>query len=127
MSYLDSLMDLNGKVASSRSCVGIGESRLEANVVKLTAVVNRMKAGHRRFMNGSHAGVITGSEGALILPSHEQHVQMSPRDLSASILETRRVPVLTPPNRQRHRPTACFPLGASTREPATENGKPPQI
>ena len=55
---------------------GIGESSMEANVAKFTAVVKRMRADHRRLVNGSHAGVIMGSEGALIRPSHEQHVQM---------------------------------------------------
>ena len=49
---------------------------MEANVAKFTAVVKRMRADHRRLVNGSHAGVIMGSEGALIRPSHEQHVQM---------------------------------------------------
>ena len=49
---------------------------MEASLVKFTAVVKRMKADRQRFVNGTHAGVIMGSEGALIRPPHEQHVQM---------------------------------------------------
>jgi hypothetical protein len=52
---------------------------MEVSVVKFTAVVKRMKADRRRFVNGTHAGVIMGSEGVLIRPSHEQHVQMKSR------------------------------------------------
>jgi hypothetical protein len=52
---------------------------MEASLVKFTAVVKRMKADRQRFVNGTHAGVIMGSEGALIRPPHEQHVQMKSR------------------------------------------------
>jgi hypothetical protein len=52
---------------------------MEASVVKFTAVVKRMKADRRRFVNDTRAGVIMGSEGALIRPSREQRVQMKSR------------------------------------------------
>ena len=48
----------------------------------------------------------------------------SSRNVSWSLRETREKPVLTPPNRQRRKLSTCGPLDASTRDLATDNGKP---
>ena len=79
------------------------------------------------FLGGSDARIIVSAdEAALIRLWHEQNVQMKSEDLGC-LRETRDTPVLTPPNRQRRRLSSCGPFGASTRELATDNGRPPQI
>jgi hypothetical protein len=81
MCYFGSLVDLNGKIDPGRMprLGGIGGSRMEVSVVKITAIVKRMKARPptlcKRHTRRSHHGL----RGALIRPSHEQHVHIKSR------------------------------------------------
>ena len=62
------------------------------------------------FLGGSDARVIISLDEAAVI-----------RDCGPAITA-----VLTPPNRQRRRLCSCGPFGASTRELATNNGRPLQ-
>ena len=80
----------------------------------------------RHFHGRSGAPIIMSGEDAALRPWHEQNVQMKSERSLAELLEIRRTPMPTPPNRQRYRLTACSPVDASHHELAIDDGKPLQ-
>ena len=92
-----------------------------------TQSLTRKCCPRAHFFGGSDARIIVSGEEALIRPRHAQDAQMKSQRSFGVITGDCDTLVLTPPNRRRRRLRACGLFGASTRELATDNGRPPQI